>query len=91
VVSQEPDLKDSISIHFDKSVFQDEYSDFEVNDGLPLIVALPRQLNSLEAETIQLSMSGVKGTASTVGIGATILSIFLSFSLMALWDLINIL
>ena len=41
-VSQESTVPDLIEITFDPTVFYDPSSDFEINDGEPMIVELPR-------------------------------------------------
>ena len=41
-VSQESTVPDVIEITFDPAVFYDPNSDFQINDGEPMIVKLPR-------------------------------------------------
>ena len=44
-VSKDPRSKDRVSVKFDERVFYDLFSYFEINDGEPIIVELPRQVD----------------------------------------------
>lgn len=80
---------DSISIKFDKSIWSDPDTDFEVNEGKPLIIKLPRQMDPGKAEAIASTMDAANGAANTVATGNIIINILLGSSLKLLWGMIN--
>lgn len=80
---------DRISIKFDKSIWSDPDTDFEVNEGKPLIIKLPRQMDPGKAEAIASTMDAANGAANTVATGNIIVNILLGSSLKLLWGMIN--
>ena len=65
------------------------YFDLEINDGEPLIVPLPRQMDPLEAEELSQTMDTATNTANVIATGNIVINVFLGASLKLLWGLIN--
>ena len=80
---------DQISVTFDPTVFFDPDSDFKINEGDPLFIDLPRQIDPEKAEVIESTMNAVQGTANVIATGNVFVNIALSASLKFLWGMIN--
>ena len=88
-VSKDPLIKDSVSVEFDELIFYDQFSDFEINGGEPIIVELPRQVDKDKAEAAQTAMESVKAVGGTIASVTSAGQILLKLSLKLLWGLIN--
>ena len=88
-VSKDPLIKDSVSVEFDELIYYDQFSDFEINGGEPIIVELPRQVDKDKAEAAQTAMESVKAVGGTIASVTSAGQILLKLSLKLLWGLIN--
>ena len=88
-VSKDPRSKDRVSVKFDERVFDDPFSYFEINDGEPIIVELPRQVDQGQAEAVEAAMESVKTVGGSVAVGTSIGQVLLNSSLKVLWGLIS--
>ena len=48
-----------LEVYFDSSIISDSDSEFELNDGEPMVIKLPRQVDPETAEAIQSTMNKV--------------------------------
>ena len=78
-----------MTIQFDESIWNDPLTELEVNDGKPLIIKLPRQIDPEKAEAIESTMNAANGAANTVATGNIAINILLGTSLKFLWGMIN--
>ena len=76
---------------FDSPVFSDPLSEISVNDGKPLLVKLPRQIDPEQAAAITSTMDKAQGAANTIATGNIFVNIVLGASLKLLWGMINML
>ena len=81
--------KDSIQIKFNESVFSDPLTDFKINEGLPLLIPLPRQIDPVKAEQLEEVLDTVESSANFVATGNLAVNIILGASLKYLWGMIN--
>ena len=76
---------------FDSPVFSDPLSEISVNDGKPLLVKLPRQIDPEQAAAITSTMDKAQSTANTIATSNIFINIVLGASLKLLWGMINML
>ena len=88
-VSRDQIEKDTITIKFDQSVWYDPNSDVEVNEGKPLVIQLPRQMDPETAAAMASAMDTANGAANTITTGNIVINILLGSSLKFLWGMIN--
>ena len=88
-VSRDQNEKDTITIKFDQSVWYDPNSDVEVNEGRPLVIQLPRQMDPETAAAMASAMDTANGAANTITTGNIVINILLGSSLKFLWGMIN--
>ena len=88
-VSRNPQDPDLVSFKFREDVFSDPLSDYQINNGRPLIVSLPRQIDAGTAQAIEGAMAAANGAGNAVATGNLVINILLGASLKFLWGMIN--
>lgn len=88
-VSRSPTEKDHISVKFDEQVYFDAFSQFDLNDGMPVDVELPRQSDAEKVAALEQTAKAMQAAGTTLAASTTVLNIFLQASLKLLWGLIN--
>ena len=81
--------KDEIYIKFNDTYFDDPLTEVSINQGKPLVIRLPRQLDPATAEAIAATMESANGAANTLATGNLVINILLGSSLKQLWSMIN--
>ena len=80
---------DQIYIKFNDTYFDDPLTEVSVNQGKPLVIKLPRQLDPGTAEAIAATMESANGAANTLATGNLVINILIGSSLKQLWTMIN--